>query len=564
MGITHPFLYQVCETVIAENASAYPELEEKKDYIIKVLKVEEERFSKTIDQGMEILTGIMDKISSDRINAVFSGEDAFRLYDTFGFPIDLTKEILAEQGLRLDEEAFFRLMGEQKKRARDARKDVSGWDTNDAPEVEGKAEFVGYEKTRHTGAVLAVLDEDGKPVESLTEGMKATVVLDCTPFYAESGGQVGDSGVIVHGKSIFRVKDCKKSPTGQFLHLGVMKSGLMNVGDSVETIVDEERRLAIMRNHTACHLLQAALRQVLGTHVQQAGSMVDDHRCRFDFTHFSAMTPEELAQTEKKVNQLILGAYDVTVTEMPIADAKKLGAMALFGEKYGETVRVCNVSGKSVELCGGTHISNTARIGLFKIVSESSVAAGVRRIEAATGTGVLELIRQNESLLARTCESLKAGSPSELPQKAESMAVQLKEKEKEIEVLQHKIADMRIEGLFESAAEVKGCKVIFAGFTGTAPEAVKAMCDQVRANAPKMVAVFASLLGEKATVFAVCGDEAVKKGAHAGNLIRQLTAQLGGKGGGRPEQAQGGVTDIFRLDEVLAGVPAMLAQMIKD
>ncbi len=375
---------------------------------------------------------------------------------------------------------------------------------------------------------------------------------------------MGDSGIIVHGKSIFRVKDCKKSPTGQFLHLGVMKSGLMNVGDSVETIIDEERRLAIMRNHTACHLLQAALRQVLGTHVQQAGSMVDDHRCRFDFTHFSAMTPEELAQTEKRVNQLILGAYDVTVTEMPIADAKKLGAMALFGEKYGETVRVCNVSGKSVELCGGTHISNTARIGLFKIVSESSVAAGVRRIEAATGTGVLELIRQNESLLARTCESLKAGSPSELPQKAESMAVQLKEKEKEIEVLQHKIADMRIEGLFESAAEVKGCKVIFAGFTGTAPEAVKAMCDQVRANAPKMVAVFASLLGEKATVFAVCGDEAVKKGAHAGNLIRQLTAQLGGKGGGRPEQAQGGVTDIFRLDEVLAGVPAMLAQMIKD
>ena len=271
LGITHPFLYQVCETVIAENAFAYPELAEKKDYIVKVLKVEEERFSKTIDQGMEILTGIMDKISADQINAVFSGEDAFRLYDTFGFPVDLTKEILAERNLRLDEEAFFRLMGEQKKRARDARKDVSGWDTDDAPEIGGKADFVGYEKIRHTGKILALFDEDGKPAESLTEGMKATVVLDSTPFYAESGGQVGDSGVMIQGKSIFRVKDCKKSPTGQFLHLGVLKSGLMSVGDAVEAAVDEERRTAIMRNHTACHLLQAALRQVLGTHVQQIG-----------------------------------------------------------------------------------------------------------------------------------------------------------------------------------------------------------------------------------------------------------------------------------------------------
>ena len=565
LGIDHPFLYQVCETVIAENASAYPELVEKKDYIIKVLKVEEERFSKTIDQGMEILNSIMDKISADQINqAVFSGEDAFRLYDTFGFPIDLTKEILAERGLPIDEEGFFRLMGEQKKRARDARKDVSGWDTDEMLDVEGKVKFIGYEKTRGQGKILALLDEDGKPVDSLTEGMKATVVLDSTPFYAESGGQVGDSGVIVRGKSIFQVKDCKKAPTGQFLHLGVMKSGLMNVGDGVETAVDEERRVAIMRNHTACHLLQAALRQVLGTHVQQAGSMVDEHRCRFDFTHFSAMTPEEIARTEEKVNQLILGAYDVTVTEMPIAEAKKLGAMALFGEKYGETVRVCNVSGKSVELCGGTHISNTARIGLFKIISESSVAAGVRRIEAATGANVLELIRQDEALLARTCESLKAGSPSELPQKAEAITAQLKEKEKEIETLQHKIADMRIEGLFENAMEVKGCKVIFAGFTGTSPDAVKAMCDQVRANAPKMVAVFASILGEKATVFAACGDEAVKKGAHAGNLIRQLTAKLGGKGGGRPEQAQGGVADIFKIDEALAEIPTMLEKMIQD
>lgn len=565
LGITHPFLYQVCETVIGENASAYPELLEKKEYIIKVIQVEEERFSKTIDQGMDILTGIMDKISAGQIkHAIFPGEDAFRLYDTFGFPIDLTKEILAERGLRIDEDSFFRLMGEQKKRARDARKDVSGWASDEALDVEGKVEFLGYETTRSQSSIVALVDEDGSTVDSVTEGMKATVVLDSTPFYAESGGQVGDTGMIAHGKSIFVVKDCKKSPTGQFLHIGILKSGLLSVGDEVKAVVDEERRLAITRNHTACHLLQAALRQVLGAHVQQAGSMVDPHRCRFDFTHFSAMTPAEISEVEVKVNQFILGAYDVTVTEMPIADAKKLGAMALFGEKYGDTVRVCNVSGKSIELCGGTHISNTARIGLFKIVSESSVAAGVRRIEATTGTGVLELIHQHESLLHEVCENLKAGSPSELAAKSAAITAELRDKEKEVEALQHKIADLRIEGLFDNALEVKGCRVIFAGFTGTQPDTVRAMCDQVRANAPKMVAVFSAVNDGKATVFAVCGDEAVKKGAHAGNIIRQLTAKLGGKGGGRPEQAQGGVTEIFKIDEALATVPQMIEEMIKD
>ena len=559
LGIERPFLYEVCETVIRENAYAYPELEEKKDYIIKVLTVEEERFSKTIDQGMEILGSIMANMGE---NKVFSGEDAFRLYDTFGFPIDLTKEIVAEQGFTIDEEEFFRLMGEQKKRARDARKDVSGWDTNEELLVEGKVEFIGYESLEGKSTVLAVFDEDGQSVEAATEGMKATVVLNRTPFYAESGGQVGDTGEIRVGEAVFSVKDCKKSPTGQFLHLGVMKSGELAVGSEAEAVVDAERRAAIMRNHTACHLLQAALRQVLGTHVQQAGSMVDEHRCRFDFTHFSAMTAEEIAETERKVNELVLGAYDVAVSEMNINDAKKLGAMALFGEKYGETVRVCNVSGKSVELCGGTHISNTARIGLFKIVSESSVAAGVRRIEAATGANVLDIIHQNEQLLNTICENLRAGSPAELAQKSAAVTAELKEKEKEIENLQHKIADMRLEALLDGAVEACGCKVIAACFKGTEPSTVKAMCDQIRENAD-MAAVFVSVMGEKATVFAACGDNAVKKGAHAGNIIRQITAKLGGKGGGRPEQAQGGVTAIDKIDEVLAEVPAILESMKK-
>ncbi len=564
LGIRDTFLYQVCETVISENAGAYPELVEKKDYIIKVLQVEEERFARTIDQGMEILSDIMDKISGDMINGkVLPGADAFRLYDTFGFPIDLTREILSEKGITIDEDAFTDLMKQQKATARASRKDVSGWSADEAVDVEGKTRFIGYQHMAGQTSIAAIVDEEGELTDAITEGMKATVVLKETPFYAESGGQVGDTGVIVNGKNIFQVEDCKKSPTGQYLHIGVLKSGLMNTGDGVTAQVDASRRRAITRNHTACHLLQAALRQVLGKHVQQAGSMVNEHRCRFDFTHFTAMTPEELAAVEQKVNEMILEALDVQISELPIEEAKKLGAMALFGEKYGDVVRVCDVSRQSVEFCGGTHVSNTSRIGLFKIVSESSVAAGVRRIEAATGTGVLELLDHADEMIARASENLKLGNPEELVARTAAVAAELKEKERELDALNRKMADMQIQGLFESAVEVGGVKVIFAGFTGTKPESIRVMCDRVRDNAPNTVAVIAGVLGDKANLFAAAGKEAVAKGVHAGKLIKELTAQLGGKGGGRPDSAQGGVTEIFKIDEALAGVPDMIREMVK-
>ncbi len=560
LGIHEPFLYKVCETVIAENATAYPELAEKRDYIVKVIKVEEERFSKTIDQGMEILNSILARLTSQGAdNAVFPGEDAFKLYDTFGFPIDLTEEIVAEHDLKIDKDTFYELMRQQKRRARDARKDVSGWDTDDEVSVSGNVKFTGYTSLCGSGKVIAILDETGAPVSCVAVGDKATVILDSTPFYAESGGQVGDTGFIRSGECVFEVYDCKKSSSGQWLHLGAVKEGQLNVGDEVKAAVDEKRRTAIMRNHTACHLLQASLRNVLGSHVHQAGSLVDEHRCRFDFTHFSAMTHDEIEKTEQAVNELIMGAYDVNVSEMPIDEAKKMGAMALFGEKYGDVVRVCDISGKSIELCGGTHISNTARIGLFKIVSESGVAAGVRRIEAVTGLNVLNLIRRDESVLRETARILRAGSTNELPAKAESLTSQMKEKDKEIESYEHKIADIRLRGLEDGAETVAGCQVIYRSFTDLAPQTAKAMCDIVRKSRPVTVAVFAAINEKRATIYAVCGDEAIKKGAHAGNIVRQIALKTGGKGGGRPDMAQGGTAETDKLQDALDGVPAIVA-----
>ncbi len=561
LGIREPFLYKVCETVIHENETAYPDLKSNASYIQKVIRLEEERFAKTIDQGMEMLNGLLDKMSANELK-VFSGEEAFKLYDTFGFPIDLVKEIAEERSIQVDEEEFSRFMQKQREAAR-ANRAAQGdfaWEENILGDVP-KANFVGYATTHADAKVLAII-KDGELADSVSEGEQAAVILSDTPFYAESGGQVGDQGVLNAGGAVFTVLDCKKSATGHYLHIGQMASGVLMKDDAVAAQVDEKRRAAIMRNHSACHLLQAALRTVLGEHVHQAGSYVDDTRCRFDFSHFSAMTPEEIKKVEYLVNERIMEALDVTVQEMELEKAKKLGAMALFGEKYGNVVRVVDMSGCSVEFCGGTHVHNTANIGLFKILGESSVAAGVRRIEATTGMGVLTHMEETEELLNKAAANLKAGNISELVAKTAAVTAELKAKEKEIEALNQKIADLRVDGLFENPKEVGPVKLVVASFSNTKPETLRLMADRVRDNAPQMVALIVSVNEGKATLVATAGKEAVKNGIHAGKLIKEVTAMVGGSGGGRPDSAMGGATEIFKIDEAIAKVPEMIEKMV--
>ena len=560
LGIQGAFLYEVARTVINENECAYPELRENEDYIVKVIKAEEERFQKTIDQGMEQLQEMIASFGGK--GGQLSGEDAFRLYDTFGFPIDLTREILSEQNITIDEEEFTRLMNEQRVRAREARKDVSGWST-DSIDLTALAptEFTGYQTLEQEASVLAIV-RDGSFADSVEEGQQATIILNKTSFYGESGGQVGDTGVIVSGENVFAVQDTKKDHEGHFMHIGVVQKGSFNSGDAVTARVDELRRRRIMSNHSVCHLLQLALREVLGTHVHQAGSYYDEHRCRFDFSHFSAMTKEEIQQVQDKVNRMILEGHPVQIEELPIAEAKNKGAMALFGEKYGDIVRVCTM-GDSVEFCGGTHVANTAQIGVVKIISESSVAAGVRRIEAATGMGVLELLDNAEGVINAVASEFKAAGQAEVVAKAQAVAKELKAQSREIESLQAQIANSKTKELFERAVSVKGLRYIHAVLKDTAADSLRTLGDQVKADAPDVVAVFAASNEGKSSVLAVCGADAVKAGAHAGKLIKEITAQLGGKGGGRPDSAMGGVADLSKAEEVLSGVPALLEGMVK-
>ena len=560
LGIQGAFLYEVARTVINENECAYPELRENEDYIVKVIKAEEERFQKTIDQGMEQLQEMIATFGGK--GGQLSGEDAFRLYDTFGFPIDLTREILSEQNITIDEEEFIRLMNEQRVRAREARKDVSGWST-DSIDLTALAptEFTGYQTLEQEASVLAIV-RDGSFADSVEEGQQATLILNKTSFYGESGGQVGDTGVIVCGENTFVVQDTKKDHEGHFMHIGYVQKGSINSGDSVQANVDALRRRRIMSNHSVCHLLQLALREVLGTHVHQAGSYYDEHRCRFDFSHFSAMTKEEIQQVQDKVNRMILEGHPVQIEELPIAEAKNKGAMALFGEKYGDIVRVCTM-GDSVEFCGGTHVANTAQIGVVKIISESSVAAGVRRIEAATGMGVLEMLDNAEGVINAVASEFKAAGQAEVVAKAQAVAKELKAQSREIESLQAQIANSKTKELFERAVSVKGLRYIHAVLKDTAADSLRTLGDQVKADAPDVVAVFAASNEGKSSVLAVCGADAVKAGAHAGKLIKEITAQLGGKGGGRPDSAMGGVADLSKAEEVLSGVPALLEGMVK-
>jgi alanyl-tRNA synthetase len=564
LGLRGAFLYQVADTVIHENENAYPELAEKRDMITKLIRVEEESFAKTIDQGLQLLNGYVDEtLRAGR--KVFPGADAFRLSDTYGFPIDLTKEIVAERGLTVDEREFDRRMREQRERARAARGNAGAdaWaGENSLLDGVPETEFLGYETMQAEAKVLAVL-KDGERVESATAGDDVAVVLDRTPFYGEGGGQVGDTGSLESDGAVLKVTGTTKNHAKNYLHRASVRAGTIRTGETVRAAVDEERRRAVMRNHTAAHLLQAALRKVLGTHVEQAGQLVDEKRVRFDFTHFAAMTGEELRNVERTVNRVVLSAVPVESREMPIEEAKKLGAMALFGEKYGKVVRVVSAGDFSKEFCGGTHVGNTAQIGLFKIVSESSAAAGVRRIEAVTGTNVLALLDGAQKEIAQAAEALKLNSPADLARKAGQTTAELKEKDREIESLNARLAAVRVENLLGTAKDAGGVKVVTAKVEGVEPAALRVMCDKVLERSQNCVAVIAGVNGGKANIAACAGKDARAKGAHAGKIVRQVAALAGGGGGGRPESAMAGAKDLSRLDGALAAVEKIVADMVK-
>ena len=573
LGIDRPFLTELVDTVIHENKAGYPELEEHADYIKKVIGTEEERFYKTIDQGLNILNGLIDNITKAALSGkekILSGIDAFKLNDTFGFPLDLTREIAAEAGITVDEENFQVEMKKQKEKARQDRlsRDISGWSADLFGELNAEPTvFTGYDVLEDKGTVLALSDgEELLEAVSTDDGAKegVLVVLDRTPFYAESGGQVADTGTIVTASGArLEVKAVKKTPKGYFVHTCTLTEGTAIVGETATTSVSKGRRRAIARNHTSAHLLQKALREVLGSHVHQAGSYEDDERVRFDFTHFSAVTPEELALVEHIVNQKIFEALDVTVQNMPLAEAKKMGAMALFGEKYGEIVRVVDINGWSTEFCGGTHVSNTAQLGCFKILSESSVAAGVRRIEGTTGFGVLRLLDERTEMLHKVAGSLKVNNLKDLPLRAEGMAAEVKSLTKELEQVKAEVAASKIDGLFENAAEVNGIHIVTAYLSGTAPEALRGMCEKIRDKAPNVVSALVGSTDGKISLVVCCGKGAQDAGLKAGVLVKQIAAIAGGNGGGKPDLAMAGLKDATKIDEALNAVPGIVAGILQ-
>ena len=568
LGIDHPFLVDLVETVIQSSESAYPELREHDAYIKKVIGTEEANFARTIDAGMNILNNMIDRLEKAH-QKLLSGMDAFKLNDTFGFPLDLTKEIAAEQGLEIDEDGFHAEMKKQKERARAERlkKNISGWseDLFGALEAEPTV-FTGYDTLTDKGTVVALSDE-----ETLTDAIATDeeakdgvlVVLDKTPFYAEMGGQAADHGVLNGTECSLRVLDVKKTPKGYYVHTCVLESGIVKVGDVLTAQVDKGYRMAIARNHTATHLLQAALREVLGDHVHQAGSYQDASITHFDFTHFSAVTPEELARVQKIVNDKIFDSMNVTVQEMPVEEAKKLGAMALFGEKYGKVVRVVDIEGWSTEFCGGTHVKNTAQIGGFKIVSESSVAAGIRRIEAVTGRNLLIRANLQEAMLHDVANTLKANNVASLPARAEAVMAENKAMSRELEEMKAKIAASKVDSLFDNAEEADGVKIASAYFTGTTGDTLRGMCDSIRDKAVNpVVAVLVGKAEDKITMAVTVNKLAQEKGLKAGVLVKELSAIAGGKGGGKPDFAMAGLKDETKIDEALAAVSAIVKKAL--
>ena len=558
IGINRPFFMELCDTVINENKQGYPELVEKQQLITKVINNEEASFNKTVDQGLSMLEELT------KSGKTFSGDDAFKLYDTYGFPIDLTKDILKEKGIELQEDRFRELMEEQKQKARNARKSSDGesW-KSDGITFDNIPEsiFVGYTENSINTEVLDIV-VDNEHTNSAFENQKAIIVLKETPFYAESGGQVGDTGVIKTENGEFSVTNTTKTTGGIITHFGSIKNGVLSVGDSVSAQIDVTRRDAIRRNHTAAHLLQAALRTVLGNHVEQAGQLVNEKTVRFDFTHFSALTGEEIKAVEDTVNNAILSAITVENTEMPIDEAKKLGAMALFGEKYGDVVRVVNAKGVSVELCGGTHVDNTSKLGLFHINTESSVAAGVRRIEAVTGANVLNVIESYIKLATDTADTLKANNINDISKRAEAVMNELKTAKQTLEKLESKLAGSKIGDILSNATTIGDIKVAVARLDGTTPDELRKMTDTVKAENPDTVIVLGAQNGEKLTFCAACGKGAIEKGAHAGNLVREIAKICGGNGGGKPDSAMAGGKDASLCDNALAKTPEIVKTQI--
>ena len=565
LGIDHPFLTELVDTVIVSSEAGYPELREHESYIKKVVGTEEERFGRTIDAGLNILNNMIEERKAAG-ETVLSGAEVFKLNDTFGFPLDLTKEIASEAGFTVDEEAFHAEMTKQRERARAERlaKDISGWSADLFGELDAEpTQFDGYETLRENATVLALSDgeelADAIATDEAGESKEGVlVVLDRTPFYAEMGGQVADYGYITSGEAKLKVTQVKKTPKGYFVHTCDLLDGTIKVGDEVTASVDEVRRMSICRNHTATHLLQKALREVLGEHVHQAGSYQDDKITHFDFTHFSAVTPEELVEVERKVNEKIFASLPVVIQNLPIEEAKKMGAMALFGEKYGNVVRVVDAGGWSTEFCGGTHVQNTAQIGCFKILSESSVAAGIRRIEATTGFGVLRLLDERTETLNKTAAALKANNLKDVADRAEALTAELKDTNKQLDTLKAEMAAAKVDGLFENAADVDGVRIISAYLTGTGADTLREMVDKVRDRAPNAVTVLVGSDGNKTMMAVGVSVNAKARGLKAGVLVKKIAAIAGGNGGGKPDFAMAGIRDVSKIDEALNAVPEIV------
>ena len=560
LGVNEPFLYQILDTVVHENEGEYKDLRQKQDYITKVVRTEEENFAKTIDGGMKIFADLLAEHKA-KGETQFSGKDAFKLYDTYGFPVDLTEEMVQDEGMTLDRVAFDEEMEAQRVRARKAREALGdlGWSGVEFGKEIPSTVFDGYDKTEITGAkVVAIVAED-QLVDEIVSGMEAIVVLDTTPFYAEMGGQVADHGTITAEGMTYNVTDVQKNKGGKFMHYGKLTQGSLKVGDTVTATIDVDRRKAIMRAHTATHLLDKVLRTVLGDHVHQAGSLVEPDRLRFDFTHFSALTAEELAKVSAMVNEAVLEGYDVVTEEMPIEEAKKKGAIALFGEKYGEVVRVVDMGeGYSVEFCGGTHLSNTAKVGVFHISNEFSVASGVRRIEATTGKLSLDVMNQNQKMLFEAAAVLKA-KPGELREKAKAMMTEAKKLHQEIEKFKAEASVGEARQFLMSAKTVGELKVLTASRENVDAATLRQMGDFLKDKEPNVVAVLASTSGEKISFLAVCGKNAIAKGIKAGDLVKNVCTICGGKGGGKPDSAMGGGKDMLKLDDALASVDDYVA-----
>ena len=568
LGIDHPFLTDLVDTVIVSSEVGYPELREHESYIKKVIGTEEERFYKTIDSGMNILNGMIQHLHETH-KKILSGLDVFKLNDTFGFPLDLTKEIAAEAGLGIDEAAFHVEMTRQRERARAERlaKDISGWSEDLFGELNAEpTEFDGYDVLKETAKVLAL--SDGEELNDAVstdyeERENVLVVLDRTPFYAEMGGQVADHGYLTSGTANLKVNQVKKTPKGFYVHTCTLLDGTIRVGDTVTAAVDEQRRASICRNHTATHLMQKALREVLGEHVHQAGSYQDDKITRFDFTHFNAVTPEELVEVEKRVNEKIFAALPVTIQNLPIEEAKKMGAMALFGEKYGKVVRVVDAGGWSVEFCGGTHVKNTAQIGCFKILSEASVAAGIRRIEATTGYGVLNLLDDRTAEVANTAVALKANNMKDVAARAQAVTAELKEANKQLEIAKAKLASSQIDGLFQNAVEVDGVRIVTVYLNGTTPDTLRSMMDKLRDKEPNAVGALIGTDGSKTTLAVGVGKNALARGLKAGALVKQIAAIAGGNGGGKPDFAMAGIRDTSKIDDALNAVEGIVKENLE-